>query len=610
MTKIIDRIAALGQDEPFYSFEFFPPKTDSGYQNLVARLHRMAQLNPLFVNITWGAGGSTVSKSLDLATLCTSELGLTACLHLTCTNMEKKIIDEALTKAKQNGIRNILALRGDPPRGEEYWTPPESQEFMYAVDLVRYIRAEYGDYFCIGVAAYPEGYADGSNPEAQDPQLDLPYLIEKTAAGADFIMTQLFFDTDQFLGFEKMLREHESGIFKSIPIIPGLLPINTFQSFIRTAKLSHAHLPDRILEKVDAVPSTDDEQVKQVGVDILVEMIDRIYNETDHRVRGFHFYTLNLERSVALILDKSNVVKSPIRLKLVSQETKKTTEKPISIDSVLSDGVKDIKITENVAVAVPAAAVSMTAEASWDDFPNGRWGDPRSPAYGEIDGYGITLHVPPKRALELWGSPETTADISELFIQYLKGSLPVLPWSEEEGLSPETKLIEDDLIRLNKLGLWTVASQPAVNGVRSDDKIFGWGPRNGYVFQKSLIEFFVPEDIWLTLKKKLQGSDFVSYYAGNSRGDFFSNMNANDVNAVTWGVFPNREVVQPTIIEEQSFKAWSEEAFAVWKEWQRLYTRASKTSNLINTIHDSYYLVSIIHHDYVNTNALWMFLQL
>ncbi|KAK9356596.1 methylenetetrahydrofolate reductase-domain-containing protein [Lipomyces doorenjongii] len=610
MTTIIERIAALKPEEPFFSFEFFPPKTDSGVQNLVARLRRMAQLNPLFVNITWGAGGSTVSKSLDLATLCTAELGLTTCLHLTCTNMEKSIIDEALSKAKQHGIRNILALRGDPPRGEEYWTPPESQEFMYAVDLVRYIREQYGDYFCIGVAAYPEGYADGSNPEAKDPKIDLPYLIEKTAAGADFIMTQLFFDTDKFLAFEKMLREHESGIFETIPIIPGLLPINTFQSFIRTAKLSHAHLPDNVLEKIDSVPSTDDEQVKQVGVEILVEMIDRIYNETHHRVRGFHFYTLNLERSVALILDKSNVVKTPLRLKVVSQGTEKKIEKPVSIESVLSDGVKDVKITEKVAVAVPASEVSMTSEASWDDFPNGRWGDPRSPAYGEIDGYGITLHVPAKRALELWGSPETTADISELFVQYLKGTLPVLPWSEEEGLSPETKLIEADLIRLNKLGLWTVASQPAVNGVRSDDKIFGWGPRNGYVFQKALIEFFVPENRWFTLKEKLQIGDSVSYYAGNYRGDFFSNMNANDVNAVTWGVFPNREVVQPTIIEEQSFKAWSEEAFAVWKEWQRLYPRASKTSNLINTIHESYYLVSIIHHDYVNTNALWNFLQL
>ncbi|KAK9469508.1 methylenetetrahydrofolate reductase-domain-containing protein [Lipomyces arxii] len=604
METICEKIAALGPDESFYSFEFFPPKTDSGVQNLVARLRRMAQLNPLFVNITWGAGGSTATKSLDIASLCHSQLNLTTCLHLTCTNMAKSVIDEALAKAKANGIRNILALRGDPPRGDEYWTPSESQEFLYAVDLVRYIRKEYGDYFCIGVAAYPEGYADSQTPEEQDPKIDLPYLVEKTAAGANFIMTQLFFDTDKFIDFEHTLREHESGLFKTIPIIPGLLPINTFQSFIRTAKLSHAHIPDRVMEKLNAVPSTDDEQVKQVGVEVLTEMIHRIYTETKHRVRGFHFYTLNLERSIALILDRSDIVKAPSRHTPKSNLPAAST---VSIDTLIADGVKDIKLD----AASPASTeISLAADPSWDDFPNGRWGDPRSPAYGEIDGYGITLHVPANKALELWGSPSKSSDVSELFIKYLNGTLDVLPWSEQEGLSPETKIIEDDLVKLNNLGLWTVASQPAINGVPSNDPVFGWGPPNGYVFQKSLIEFFVPEAVWLKLKNKLQNDDKLSYYASNSRGDFMSNMTASDVNVVTWGVFPNREVVQPTVIEEQSFKAWSEEAFAIWKEWQRLYPRDSATSDLITNIYDTYFLVSIVHHDYVNTGALWEFLQL
>ncbi|KAK9458471.1 methylenetetrahydrofolate reductase-domain-containing protein [Lipomyces oligophaga] len=598
MQKITEKISTLGQDEPFYSFEFFPPKTETGVQNLVARIRRMAQLNPLFVNITWGAGGSTSTKSLDLAALCYKELGLTTCLHLTCTNMDKKVIDDALLAAKSKGIRNILALRGDPPRGEEYWTPSEGQEFKHAVDLVKHIRSQYGDYFCIGVAAYPEGYADGSNPEEQDFRLDLPYLEEKTRAGADFIMTQLFFDTTQFVKFENTLREHPSGLFKSIPLIPGLLPINTYQSFIRTAKLSHAHIPESVLDRLNAVASSDDEEVKQAGVDILVSMIDQIYEKTNHRVRGFHFYTLNLERSVALILDKSNVVKSPLRIAGSSPAGTAFDSATSSIDSALAS----LKFSD--------PKVSMTAEASWDDFPNGRWGDPRSPAYGEIDGYGITLHVPANRALELWGHPTETSDISDLFVKYLQGKLPVLPWSEEEGLSAETKIIESKLVALNKQGLWTVASQPALNSVRSDDTVFGWGPPNGYVFQKALIEFFVPAETWLQLKKRLQScsSDTLSYYACNNQGDFFSNMNAQDVNAVTWGVFPNREVVQPTIIEEQSFRAWAEEAFAIWTEWQHLYAKDSRTTELLGNIRDNYFLVSITHHDYVNTGALWEFL--
>ncbi|KAK9452631.1 methylenetetrahydrofolate reductase-domain-containing protein [Dipodascopsis uninucleata] len=608
MQTIVEKISNLAKDETFFSFEFFPPKTEAGMQNLIARIQRMAQLNPLFVNITWGAGGSTASKSLDLASLCYKEFNLTSCLHLTCTNMNRAIIETALAKARSEGIRNILALRGDPPRGEEYWTPSESQEFTYASDLVKYIRESYGDYFCIGVAAYPEGYADGSSPESQDPKLDMPYLVEKVKAGADFIMTQLFFDTDRFVQFEKMLRDHPSGVFKTIPIIPGLLPINTFQSFIRTAKLSSAHIPSDIMSRLEQVPSTDDEQVKQVGVEILVSMIKTIYEKTKHRVNGFHFYTLNLERSVAMILENSSIIKLPVKKAIKSSQT------IVSIDGIV-DGVKDMNFNipagDFEVTAVPVAKISMSAEASWDDFPNGRWGDPRSPAYGEIDGYGITLHVPAVKALEIWGSPISGDDISDLFVKYLEGSLPVLPWAEEESLSSETNLITNDLIKLNKLGLWTVASQPAVNSVRSDDEIFGWGPSNGYVFQKAFVEFFVSEEKWLSLKDKLQDSGSnMSFYAGNSKGDFFSNMNATESNVITWGVFPNREVVQPTIVDEESFKAWLEEAFSIWREWQWLYPQSSKTYELLGSIYDRYFLVSIVYHDYVNATGLWDFLKL
>ncbi|KAK9451167.1 methylenetetrahydrofolate reductase-domain-containing protein [Limtongia smithiae] len=595
MATIIEKIGSLASEEPFFSFEFFPPKTDSGVQNLIPRLRRMTKLNPLFINITWGAGGSTATKSLEIAKLCTEELGITVCLHLTCTNMEKRVIDEALANAKKYSIRNILALRGDSPRGEEYWTPPESQEFKYAVDLVKYIREQYGDYFCIGVAAYPEGYADGSSPEEQDPLLDLPYLVEKTKAGANFIMTQLFFDVDKFVAFEKMLNEHESGVFNGIPLIPGLLPISTYQSFIRTAKLSHANIPEDVMDKLNAVPNADDEQVKQVGVQVLVNMINDIYTRTSHRVRGFHFYTLNLERSTGLILEKSPILRPRAHGSTYVPQPVAVKE-PVSIESALAAGVSGVKLDDSIS-------------AHWDDFPNGRWGDPRSPAYGEIDGYGVTLHATPDKALKLWGSPETSSDISDLFVKYLTGELPVLPWAEEEGLSAETKLIEDDLIKLNKLGLWTVASQPAINSVKSDDPVFGWGPHNGYVFQKALVEFFVPEQKFFSLKDKLQGNESISYYAGNASGDFFSNMSASDVNAITWGVFPNREVVQPTIIEEQSFRAWMDDAFEIWKEWQRLYSPSTKTYELMGNIHDSYFLVSIVHHDYVNGKALWELLH-
>jgi methylenetetrahydrofolate reductase (NADPH) len=311
MEKITDKIAALPSNASYFSLEFFPPKTPMGSSNLRDRLDRMSRaLRPLFVTVTWGAGGSTANKSLELAELCQRELGLTTCLHLTCTNMSKTLVDKALEDARTLGIRNILALRGDPPRGDEYGEPTggKSEEFEWAVDLVRYIRKQYGDYFCIGVAAYPEGHADESHPLGQSLERDLPYLVEKVKAGADFIMTQLFFDCTAYERFEKALREHESGVFKTMPIIPGMMPIQSYQMIKRTTKLSHAALPADITRRLDEVRG-DDEMVKKVGVDILSEMVDSIKAfPSKAGPRGYHFYTLNLEKAVSFILERTSLI--------------------------------------------------------------------------------------------------------------------------------------------------------------------------------------------------------------------------------------------------------------------------------------------------------------
>jgi methylenetetrahydrofolate reductase (NADPH) len=315
MEKIASKIAALPPGSNYFSLEFFPPKTAMGSSNLRARLDRMSRaLRPLFVTVTWGAGGSTATKSLELAELCQRELGLTTCLHLTCTNMSKELVDKALEDARSLGIRNILALRGDPPRGEEYGVRTKGDggvEFEWAIDLVRYIRKKYGDYFCIGVAAYPEGHADEADPAGQSLEHDLPYLVEKVQAGADFIMTQLFFDVQAFDTFEKRLRGHESGAFKTLPIIPGMMPIQSYQMIKRTTKLSHAKLPSDIMARLDIVRG-DDEMVKKVGVDIVSEIVEHVKKSPipapDGGRRGFHFYTLNLEKAVSFILERTNLI--------------------------------------------------------------------------------------------------------------------------------------------------------------------------------------------------------------------------------------------------------------------------------------------------------------
>lgn len=601
-------------------------------------MERMSALNPLFVTITWGAGGSTSEKTLSLVQTCQKELDFTTCMHLTCTNTDKSIIDSALSKAKEAGIRNILALRGDPPRGEEYFVP-NAADFQHAVDLVRYIKEQYGDYFSIGVAAYPEGHCEGADHSEQDVNKDLPYLKEKIDAGADFIITQLFYDVEKFLDFENLVRR---TISQDVPILPGLMPINTYQLFHRAAKLSHASIPSQILERFPENIQNDDDKVKSVGVDILRDMIHEIYSRTNGRIKGFHFYTLNLEKSIAQIVEKSSLlnrvlednkdndavmsddddddgISAPSSKHIIAHKDKSrrsssiNTSNKVLVDKIRKDSqdfedvnnYKFISPTKKDIVAISSGEGSLGRDATWDDFPNGRFGDSRSPAYGEIDGYGPSLKIATKRAYELWGYPVDVKDVSKVFINYLEGKIDALPWSEL-GLSPETAMIQEELIQLNQLGFLSLASQPATDGAKSEDKIYGWGPKGGYVYQKAFVELFVSKEDWeQKLKPKITSNSKVSYYIGDSKGFFQSSLQKGSSNAVTWGVFPDREILQTTIIEEESFKAWRDEAFSIWLEWAKLYKKNTATSKLIHSIHDSYYLVSIVCHDYRNEAGLW-----
>lgn len=640
MPKIKQLIESLSPNDCFFSYEFFPPKTQSGMQNLIPRLERMAKLGSLFITVTWGAGGSSSAKSLELAAICQRDMGIITCLHLTCTNMDRDILDAALRKAKELGIQNILALRGDA-KSEEY--SENDSAFTYAVDLIRYIRQNYGDYFCIGVAAYPEGHVDGTDESEQDPARDLPYLVEKVQAGADFMITQLFYDSQKFVDFEKMLREHTSGAFSGVPLIPGMMPINTYHSFLRAAKLSHASVPEDILHKIKSIPIGDDEAVKQLGVDILCDMISDIRRRT--QVRGFHFYTLNLEKSVALIAERSGLLSKEDTESAIDDEdypnndilangshkarrrsSLATLNRVVIADedhSKLASEHPTEAISEAEAASVqtgtpaPADILAISTgegdlgrEATWDDFPNGRFGDSRSPAYGEIDGYGPTLHVDGPKAYEMWGYPVDADDLSKLWSRHIRNEIEMLPFSSQ-GLSGETSIIQEELLNLIDRGFLTVASQPAANSLPSSDKIFGWGPPDGHIFQKAFVEFFISGAKWKRIKPILNFSGpVISYYEGNDHADqkFSTNLHPNSANAVTWGVFPNKEIVQSTILEEESFQAWRDEAFAIWRKWRSLYKPGTASHKLLDEVCNSWHLVSIVSHDYVNEYGLWAFL--
>lgn len=629
------------RNEPFVSLEFFPPKTESGKRNLLARMGRMSALNPLFVTVTWGAGGTTAEKTLELATLVQKELNIPVCMHLTCTNTDKTIIDNALQRAKEANIRNILALRGDPPIGEDWSANTSQGEFKYAVDLVRYIKQRHGDDFCVGVAAYPEGHCEGeADGTEQNPLRDLPYLKEKIDAGAEFVITQLFYDVEKFLFFEQLFR---TEISPDIPLFPGLMPINSFLLFNRAAKLSHASIPSHILQRFPPDVQADDNAVKSIGVEIMIEIVDEIYNRTEGRVKGFHFYTLNLEKAVAQIFSGSNILSHILeeeeeeeepdthdtddnlaledvdmigesenfkkRRREASNNSLDMTSGLVLVDQNRKLGPARIRTgtpSRKVLVSISQGSGALGRDATWDEFTNGRFGDSRSPAYGEIDGYGPSLKVSNKKAYEIWGYPVNVNDIKNTFIKYLERSIDALPWSDL-GLSAETALIQEELIQLNEKGYLSLASQPATNSTPSTDKIFGWGPRGGNLYQKAFVELFIHKQQWeLELKPKIQrnGAKF-SYYLGDSTGLFETNLEPQSSSVVTWGVFPNSQVLQTTIIEEESFKAWRDEAFSIWLEWSKLFPRNTPTNAFLKQMHRDYYLVSIVHHDFSDCDGLW-----
>jgi methylenetetrahydrofolate reductase (NADPH) len=212
MVKIIDKIKLAPKSQPFFSFEFFPPKTEAGVENLYLRMDRMTGLQPIFVDITWGAGGSTKDLTMAISEYTHTYFGVDVLMHLTCTNMKVEELKQILSAARDAGIENILALRGDPPKGAISWEPI-ADGCANTIDLVKLIRKEHGDYFGIAVAGFPEGHPQSR----ENTDTDFTYLKEKVDAGADFILTQFFYDPSVFLGFVSKCKE--VGIH--CPILPG-----------------------------------------------------------------------------------------------------------------------------------------------------------------------------------------------------------------------------------------------------------------------------------------------------------------------------------------------------------------------------------------------------
>ena len=268
---------ALTTLRPFFSFEFFPPKDDAGSKTLFETIETLTPLRPAFVSITYGAGGSTRTRTVALAKQIQNELGLTVVAHVTCVGASRAELRELLDDLARSGIKNVLALRGDPPRGETAFVPA-ANGFSSAAELIAMIKRNYD--FCIGAACYPETHQDAASPQA-----DLDYLKTKVDAGADFLITQLFFDNNDFYEFERRARANGIGV----PILPGLMPITNFSQLQRFTKLCGASIPPKLFAELEA-RKDDQRAVEDFGVSFAsMQAVGLLQNGAP----GIHFITLN-----------------------------------------------------------------------------------------------------------------------------------------------------------------------------------------------------------------------------------------------------------------------------------------------------------------------------
>ena len=272
--RVVD---CFGRGRPVISFEFFPPKTDKGFESLYRTVRELKRLEPSYVSVTYGAGGSTRRKTVDIVSRVQREIGITSVAHLTCVCAQEDELAAVLDRLAHEGIENVLALSGDLPRDQ----PDHDRAgdaFRYASDLAAFVRSRWD--FCLAGGCYPETHPDAASPES-----DLANLKKKVDAGVEVLVSQLFFDNEDFFGFVERAR----AIGIEVPIVPGIMPVVSAANIRRIATLSQARIPVELDAELSRVEG-DDERTLEVGIEWATMQCRELL---DRGAPGIHFYTLN-----------------------------------------------------------------------------------------------------------------------------------------------------------------------------------------------------------------------------------------------------------------------------------------------------------------------------
>jgi methylenetetrahydrofolate reductase (NADPH) len=296
----IDEIIS-GADEPVFSFEFFPPKTDEGEQNLRTALEDLSQFEPDFVSVTYGAGGATRGRTVQVTNWIKQHLGIEAMAHLSCVGSTREELELILDGIAASGIENVLALRGDPPRGETEWKAHPGG-LHYSTELATLIAERYP--FAVGAACFPEVH-----PEAPDMAHDLRFLRQKVDAGASFLITQLFLDNDLYFHFVEEAR----AVGIEVPIIPGVMPITNVSQIKTMTGMCGASIPARLLEALEW-RAGDPDAVLQLGVAYATLQCAELLARG---APGIHFYTLNRSPATRAILSALKLLRPWVRREVV-----------------------------------------------------------------------------------------------------------------------------------------------------------------------------------------------------------------------------------------------------------------------------------------------------